>query len=947
MNQRAKIHHKTGGDAPAVSPTLLPALPAPIPPSASLGASPEEIAFFDRVKKHVANKQAYHEFLKLCHLYTTDLLDRKVLVKRAAQFIGSSPELMNFFKSFVHTGEPDDSIIDLRPQQDSGVVNLAHCRSLGPSYRLLPKRERQKACSGRDALCFSVLNDEWASHPTWASEDSGFVAHRKNAYEDALHRIEEDRHDYDYHIEACMRSIQLMEPIVQQFLVMSDAERASFKLPIGLGGQSQAVYERIIKKLYGRDAGCKVIDDMFERPTHVLPVILFRFKQKCEEWKAAQREWDRVWREQMQRSYWRSLDHQSASVKQTDKKFLTTKQIQSEIQSKVEEHKTARKSGYRVPKHQLEFTFDDPSVIVDATHLLLTFIDRNSAGVGDTQRTMMFINDFIPVFFGLDRDTFQACMEMLANEHSPSEGGDEESVNAEEPSTPRSRKGASTRKVDLLRGVLDPRSEKASQGDKDSSAPSSRDATPDAVLVPSTPIPDPAQNFNAAELKWMEHPGQGNFNMTREYTLNEPYTKKAHHLYANLNVYCFIRSFEVLYSRLVRIKQSEADAHDDVRRGQSKRPADSLGILDKGPHDFFADCGDDANLYQQIIQMCEEVVKGDLEQPHLEETLRRFYLRSGHLLYQLEKMMAFIAKFAGSIFSGDSRDRSSDVVNLFFKERDKEETSHNQEIQYRKQVERLVKDSDIFRVTYVSDSSLCSGVCLTVSQYPTDKKTLIRIMTPEDATLDKEELSQEARWSYYVSAYTMRDPTEGVPFSRMHMPILKRNLPTKLEQEEEYNRYYRPLVHHDGLIIRISAQSYHILYEPGSYDWWWRPTVPSEESADDAAKEEAAVKERRRDRFKGKFVNNPSWVHGLSKDKVDESNQQFRSWIKGSETANVEPSAPAPASGDGDGDNKGKDNEPAAAEEPEQAKKNEEDTEMADAEPSESKEQEQGQGQGQ
>jgi paired amphipathic helix protein Sin3a len=138
----------------------------------------------------------------------------------------------------------------------------------------------------------------------------------------------------------------------------------------------------------------------------------------------------------------------------------------------------------------------------------------------------------------------------------------------------------------------------------------------------------------------------------------------------------------------------------------------------------------------------------------------------------------------------------------------------------------------------------------------------------------------------------MRDPTEGVPFSQMRMPFLKRNLPGKLEQEEEYNRFYRPLVHQDGLIIRICANSYHILYEPGSYDWWYRPALPPDETSEDTAKEEAAVKERRRDRFTEKFVNNPSWAHGLSKDQVDESNQRFRSWIKGSEAENAETSAP-------------------------------------------------------
>jgi paired amphipathic helix protein Sin3a len=378
----------------------------------------------------------------------------------------------------------------------------------------------------------------------------------------------------------------------------------------------------------------------------------------------------------------------------------------------------------------------------------------------------------------------------------------------------------------------------------------------------------------------MEHPGQGNFNQQREYNLNETYEKKAHHLYANLNIYCFFRTFEILYSRLLRIKLHEKDAHEDVRRALVGKPAQELGLIDKVPTDFFYDCDPKANLYQQIVRMCEEVIKGDLETTHLEETLRRYYLRSGYQLYNLEKMFTGIAKFAGAIFNGDSKDRSSDIINLFFKEREKEETTHNQEIQYRKQVERLIKDGDIYRITYVSLPNHRRWPCLTCVQYSTNQRTTVQLLTPEDATLENEELSQEARWSYYVSAYTMRDPTEGVPFSQMRMPFLKRNLPAKLEQEEEYNRYYRPLVHQDGLIIRICANSYHILYEPSSNDWWWRPSPP-EESADNFAKDEAAVKERRRDRFTEKFINNPSWAHGLSKDQVDEKNQDYRTWIKG------------------------------------------------------------------
>lgn len=410
-----------------------------------------------------------------------------------------------------------------------------------------------------------------------------------------------------------------------------------------------------------------------------------------------------MWREQTQKAYWRSLDHQAIASKAVDKKLFVAKHIQSEIQSKFEESRNLRKSGFQVPGHQFEFNFDDPAVLIDATYLLIVFIDRNSAGFGaDPQKVIAFIKDFIPIFFGLERESFYAYMNEASSGSSPTEEGDDESVPPEETSTSRSsRKGANSKKMDLLRDVLERRNEKP-RNEKGSSTPISRAGTPDAVLVPSASLPDPTQLVDVTDLKWMEHPGQGNFNLQREYTLNESYKKKAYHLYANANIYCFFRTFEILYSRLLRVKLQEKDAHDGVRRALMEKPAGELGLLDRVPSDFFYDTDPKSNFYQQIVRMCEEVIKGDMDNGHLEETLRRFYLRGGYQLYNLEKMFAGIAKFAGAIFSGDSKDRSSDIISLFFKERDREETTHNQEIQYRKQVERLIKDGDVYRITYVS-----------------------------------------------------------------------------------------------------------------------------------------------------------------------------------------------------------------------------------------------------
>lgn len=137
-------------------------------------------------------------------------------------------------------------------------------------------------------MCHAVLNDDWASHPTWASEDSGFVAHRKNIFEESLHRIEEERHDYDFNIEANAKVVQLLEPVAQSLLAMEAVDRESFRMPTGIGGQSQSIYKRVLKKIYGADKGPEVAADLFKDPCSVLPIVLARLKQKDEEWRFTQ-----------------------------------------------------------------------------------------------------------------------------------------------------------------------------------------------------------------------------------------------------------------------------------------------------------------------------------------------------------------------------------------------------------------------------------------------------------------------------------------------------------------------------------------------------------------------------------------------------------------------------------------------------------------------------------
>ena len=100
-------------------------------------ASPEELAFFDRVKKFIGNKQTYNEFLKLLNLFSQDLIDKNTMVHKVDSFIGKNSELMEWFKRFV-IYEAKDEVINNIPRSVN-KVRLSVCRGLGPSYRLLPK----------------------------------------------------------------------------------------------------------------------------------------------------------------------------------------------------------------------------------------------------------------------------------------------------------------------------------------------------------------------------------------------------------------------------------------------------------------------------------------------------------------------------------------------------------------------------------------------------------------------------------------------------------------------------------------------------------------------------------------------------------------------------------------------------------------------------------------
>ncbi|KAF2435797.1 hypothetical protein EJ08DRAFT_645479 [Tothia fuscella] len=861
-NKRLKGTHGTKqivGAAPEIStvtPSLVPPMPTPLPPTTSLVAEADELAFFDRVRKHIGNKGQYSEFLKLINLYTQDLAASPYLVWRAQSFIGNNAELMTFFKNFLRV-DPFDEIIENQPKNVNGKIQLSNCRSLGPSYRLLPKQERLKKCSGRDQLCNDVLNDEWVSHPTWASEDSGFVAHRKNTHEEGLHRIEEERHDYDFYIESCERTVQLLEPIAQNLASANAETRRAFRLDPKLGGQSESVYRRVIYKIYGRESGFQVLTNLFLRPYDVIPILLTRFRVKLSEWKAAQAQWNQVWRTQTNLLFWRSLDHQGVATRVSDKRQFWPKQLINECTVKKFEQQKQRDLRLPAATYQYSYEFKDTDVLADAGQLVLAYIEQNMST--EYPKITSFTKEFLSLFFN-DEATFE---QELRTSNGSLDDGEDSSPGPDDGSSPRHK--TNSKQNNLLRGVLDRPRGRASKRDNEGSAASdSRGTSPDNVSIADEDIADgvaspPHQDTSkASSSKWFTHPMDNNVINGEPVNPNENYQRHMYNLYANGNIYCFIRVFSMLYERLLKLKDNEEDVHKTVKRAKSNKAAMDVGWIEKPVTVFFGETDSNTNFYQKMLKMFDELIQGTQDMNHVEDTLRRFYLQDGYHLYSLDKLLAALARFAVLMMTNDIREKSYDIFTLFRKDRQRKDvTTAHYELQYRKQAEKLIKE-DVFRITYDEHS----------------KEVQIQMFKPEDPTFESSALTEAERWKVYVSSYESVEPTETIRYDRqLHETYSRRGLrqqqgedaPT-LDSDSDH------IVSEENLQFRIQhkgEQKYMLRFEPGTFGFF---TV---RDAKVSLKDVALEAERRGDAAEEKIRINNRTMEGVPKDVVDERSAEY------------------------------------------------------------------------
>lgn len=381
-----------------------------------------EIAFFDKVKNRLRNKDAYTDFLKCLNLFAEDVISKQELVSLVQDIIGSQHDLIAGLNEFLLRAElgPDDPYS--RPYQArdrSRHTNVAQkyislpiselevntWERTTPSYVLLPTSYPRLKASGRDPVTIGLLNDEWVS-VTSGSEDYNFKHYRKNQYEDSLFMAEDDHFELDMIIDQNHSAIVAMQPLADEIAQLDEEEKASWQMP---EGALRAFHYRAVHRIYA-DAGPRVVAYLKQTPVVAIPVILPRLIQKDEEWRKTKAELMGQWQAIFKENYNKSLDHRSFYFKQSEKKFLTPKQLFSDLKDVADRRKNEKVSvllalngridfAARVSPH-LSAEYTEVDVQLDASHIIQMGID-NMLTADAAKKVRALHHSFMETFFNL------------------------------------------------------------------------------------------------------------------------------------------------------------------------------------------------------------------------------------------------------------------------------------------------------------------------------------------------------------------------------------------------------------------------------------------------------------------------------------------------------------------------------------------------------------------
>nr|XP_046250046.1 paired amphipathic helix protein Sin3a-like isoform X4 [Scatophagus argus] len=622
-----------------------------------------ETMFFEKVKKALRSSEAYDNFLRCLHIFNQEVISRAELVQLVIPFLGKFPELFTWFKNFlgyresIH-GELSHAMSLPKERATEGIameIDYASCKRLGPSYRALPKSYQQPKCTGRTPLCREVLNDTWVSFPSW-SEDSTFVSSKKTQYEEHIYRCEDERFELDVVLEANLATIRALETVQRRLSRMSAEEQLRFKLDNTMGGSSEVIHRKAIQRIYG-DKAQDIIDGLSRNPAVSVPIVLKRLKMKDEEWREAQRGFNKIWREQNEKYYLKSLDHQGINFKQNDTKVLRSKTLLNEIEMLYDDRQERASEESATPPPcgpHMTLTYDDSQILEDAAALIIHHVKRQ-VGIQkeDKYKIKQIIHHFIPDLLFARRGELSDVEE--------EEEEEEEDVEMDQDGAKKHNglPGSSPSKSKLL-----------------------------------------FSNTAAQKLRGTDD----------SYNL----------CFVNNYWYIFFRLHHILCSRLLKIygqaeKQIEEEARErewerevlGFKREKNENPAIQLKM--KEPMDV-----DVEDYYSVFLEMVRNLLDGNMEPAQYEDSLREMFTIHAYIAFTMDKLIQNIVRQLQHLVTDDVCVR---VTDMYLSECANKATGGTQSTQtsrataegaYQRKAEQLMSDENCFKLMFAKSQGTVS-----------------------------------------------------------------------------------------------------------------------------------------------------------------------------------------------------------------------------------------------
>jgi paired amphipathic helix protein Sin3a len=199
------------------------------------------------------------------------------------------------------------------------------CDKPTPSYRTYPsdypqslfitnpgETEQDAEVLNSDVVCVGVERSS-RKHMTSSPEDYDGVRMRRNAYEEAMFRIEDERYEVDMAIERNAQAMRQIEPFAEEVSNLRQNEEKDGQ-PIGRLQYQLKRYSmntipiNAIGRIYG-EHGDEVLQHLVRNPLVVLPTVYQRLRQKDSEWRKAKLDLRERWNAVYEENYEGSMDY--------------------------------------------------------------------------------------------------------------------------------------------------------------------------------------------------------------------------------------------------------------------------------------------------------------------------------------------------------------------------------------------------------------------------------------------------------------------------------------------------------------------------------------------------------------------------------------------------------------------------------------------------------------